>query len=184
VHGTIDVHGADDVTLRRLAWALGRFDEAGLDQPVLDRVVVDTYGPACEKASGVAYVQADSAELTVCPNAWALCADADCSLLLPYPTQSLLHEMAHAWLEQYLPDARRDAFLAAHGLASWDDVATPWRERGVEVAAETVSWGLMDSPIRLHRIGDPDHAELRASFTLLTGVPPLVPDGEQRDQQP
>jgi hypothetical protein len=182
--GTVDVHGADQVTMERLAWALGRFDEAGLEVPALGRVVVDPYGPECEKASGVAYVQGDSADLTVCPNAAALCADPDCSRLLPYPSHSLLHEIAHAWLDQQLPDARRSSFLARQGLESWDDLTTPWRERGVEVAAETVAWGLMDVPVRLYRVGDPDPAELSRSFTLLTGVPPLVPASDQRDQQP
>lgn len=182
--GTVEVRGADQATLDRLAWAFHRFDLAGLPPPRVTSIVVDTYGPDCEKASGVARLSGRAASLTICPNAAALCESTPCTHPRAYPSQSILHELAHAWMADNLADARRARLLTAAGLSTWDDRESAWAARGEEVAAETLSWGLMDVPVALHRLGDPDPRALADWFRLLTDREPLVPWLEAKDHLP
>jgi hypothetical protein len=182
--GTVEVRGADQATLDRLAWAFHRFDLAGLPPPRVTSIVVDPYGPDCEKVSGVARLSGRAAALTICPNAAALCESTPCTHPRPYPSQSILHELAHTWIADNLPDARRAGLLTAAGLRTWDDRESAWADRGEEVAAETLSWGLMDVPVALHRLGDPDPRVLADWYRLLTDRVPLVPWQEAKDHLP
>ena len=86
----------------------------------------------------------------------------------------LLHEMAHAWLAQHLTTATRTAFLEHASLTTWWDAEVRWHERGVEYAAETLAWGLMDRRLRMVRIGDPTVDHLETGYRLLTGAEPIV----------
>ena len=84
-----------------------------------------------------------------------------------------LHELAHAWAESQLTTDERAAFLELRGLDVWDDAGIPRHERGMEHAAEVVSWGLMDEPIPIIRIYDAEPADLSIAFDVLVGRPPL-----------
>lgn len=183
-HGVIEVRGADDATLDRLRWAIERFTVAGLDVPRVSGIVVDPYGPDCDGASGVARLSGSRAVITVCPNAAALCEDDACTRPRAYPSQSILHELAHAWLADNVSDADRARFVAATGLSSWGDRGVDWSRRGEEVAAETLSWGLMDVPVVLHRLDDPEPETLVSWYLELTGREPLVPWQETKDHLP
>jgi hypothetical protein len=87
---------------------------------------------------------------------------------------SLLHELAHVWLLGHLDDGTRAAFLEAEGLPVWRSSEVPWHLRGVEQAADTIAWGLMDERIPLTRFGSPDCEATAGSFELLTGTRPLL----------
>ncbi len=50
----------------------------------------------------------------------------------------------------------------------------PWHRRGVEHAAETIAWGLMDLALPLTRLGGPGCAQAARGFAALTGADPLV----------
>jgi hypothetical protein len=73
-------------------------------------------------------------------------------------------------------DARdQRAFLERVGLASWRDANVFWPERGVEVAAETIAWGLAEPGDAEYLIEPPpDCAESTARYTMLTGREPLT----------
>jgi hypothetical protein len=71
-----------------------------------------------------------------------------------------LHELAHAWAESQLSTAEWAAFLELRGLDVWYDDRVARHERGMEHAAEVVSWGLMDEMIPIIRIYDAEPAQL------------------------
>jgi hypothetical protein len=86
-----------------------------------------------------------------------------------------LHELAHVWMYDHLDDPHRAAFLDRVGLDSWRDAGTFWPERGVEVAAETMAWGLAEEGGAEYLIKPaPDCAELAERYVMLTGHDPLT----------
>ena len=104
---------------------------------------------------------------------------------------TMIHELAHAWLESStLDQADRDAFLAHRELESWADSGSDWDQRGAEQAAEVLTWGLMDRNIqirwlttssdggtevsyRLFKIPESDPDQLAAAYHALTGNVPI-----------
>ena len=85
----------------------------------------------------------------------------------------VLHELAHAWGYNNMSDNTRQAFLDHTGLV-WYDPNVNWRNRGNEVAANTIAWGLREAPLTATEIGN--YSELLHRFELLTGVPsPRLP---------
>jgi hypothetical protein len=65
-----------------------------------------------------------------------------------------------------MSDATRQAYLNHAGLTSWASPDVNWEDRGIERAAWTVAWGLLETPIT-NPAAFVD--ELR-SFQLLTGI--------------
>lgn len=92
-----------------------------------------------------------------------------------------LHEFAHLWLAppKYAGRARYDftskqvaAFLEANDL-TWHDPDLPWAQQGNELAAETLTWGLMDQPYTVDpRLGPLTCEQLSTDFQTLTGALP------------
>ena len=86
----------------------------------------------------------------------------------PSPT-TMIHELAHAWIESTFTDADRDAFLELRGLDTWTG-GESWDERGAEQAAEIITWAVMDRDISVRWIETDAHAEV-AETTRLYKVP-------------
>jgi hypothetical protein len=85
----------------------------------------------------------------------------------------VLHELAHAWEHNNMSDNTRQAFLDYTGLV-WYDPDVNWRNRGNEVVANTIAWGLRETPLTATDIGN--YSELLHRFELLTGIPsPRLP---------
>jgi hypothetical protein len=147
---------------RRVEWGLERFRDAGLALPAMAITVHDDDAP-CDGNSGL-YLPNDPVEVHLC---------------VPGPVDSrparltTLHELAHAWAESQLSAAERAAFLELRGLDVWYDQRVPRHQRGMEHAAEVVSWGLMDEMIPIIRIYDAEPAQLSEAFDLLVDRPPL-----------
>ena len=80
-----------------------------------------------------------------------------------------LHEIGHAWAEFNLSEAERSDYVARRGLESWNDPATAWGDRGSEDAANTLAWGLVDTPI-VDMLPDGPLAERNDAFRILTGI--------------
>jgi hypothetical protein len=75
----------------------------------------------------------------------------------------------------HLGDLDHRLFLALVGLDVWRDANVFWPERGVEVAAETIAWGLAGNARADYLIQPvPDCEELTARYVLLTGQDPLT----------
>lgn len=102
---------------------------------------------------------------------------------------TMLHELAHAWIETTLNDAEREAFLDLRELDTWTG-GSEWDRRGAEQAAEVLTWALMDRDIthrwldpgpdntwvetyRLLKFGNSSHDELTTAYKLLTGSDPV-----------
>jgi hypothetical protein len=87
-----------------------------------------------------------------------------------------LHELAHVWMYDHLDDIDQLAFLRRVGLDVWQDADAFWPQRGVEVAAETIAWGLATSDMSAEYLIEPvpDCEELTARYVLLTGQAPLM----------
>jgi hypothetical protein len=134
-------------------WAVARFERAGLDAPTVQiRFHADRAG--CGGHLGYA----KDGRVDVCG-----------VLVNEMARRNLLHEMGHIWIDQYVPDTRREQFLDLRGLSSWNSSTDPWQERGYEQAAETMAWALGDR-ILSAQIPDNEPAQLAAAFELLTGT--------------
>ncbi len=158
----ITIESPSPAWTRRVEWGLDRFRDAGLTLPAMAIIVHDDDGP-CDGNSGL-YLPNDPVEVHLCT---------------PGPDDSrparltTLHELAHAWAESQLSTEERAAFLELRGLDVWYDSRIPRHERGMEHAAEVVSWGLMDEMIPIIRIYDAEPTQLSAAFDLLVGRSPL-----------
>lgn len=84
--------------------------------------------------------------------------------------RTLLHELAHVWVNAATADATRDRFVAVRGLERWFDPDDAWGDRGIEHSAEVFLWGLMrgeyDPDFRVER---DDCRSLADGFEVLTG---------------
>ena len=152
----------DDAERALVEWALGRFEAAELDLP--DGLLVqfpDDVAARCGEALG-RYHPGD-------PPVVDLCFGTD----RPDTLRELitLHELAHAWADGGTDAETRAAFLEARGLDTWIDPDVARRLWGVEHAAETISWALMEEPIEIVRIRDAGPAALSEAYEVLTGSP-------------
>jgi len=100
--------------------------------------------------------------------------------------RTMVHELAHAWLETTFTAKQRDAFLNLRGLDAWTGGAR-WAQRGAEQAAEIVTWGVMEDNMlvrwletsnddevletwKLYKIPSSDPDQLSFAYEQLTGV--------------
>lgn len=80
--------------------------------------------------------------------------------------RTLLHEVAHAWVDQNVPEDRIAQFMELRGVSEWD--SGEWAQQGAEHAAEIMLWGLQDEFRISPLIPNASDAELAAAFELLT----------------
>lgn len=160
--------GLDDA----VAWALGRFQEAGLAAPPVASVAFDPYDRSCEGALGLSTFTGATTDVLVCTDPETLCRPGAC-VLTAADRRLILHEVAHAWVNAYVPDDVAQRLVTMLGLEGWESPAVPWAERGIEWAAETIAWGLHDEPTGLLLFGDPGCRTLTDAFAVLTGAEPL-----------
>jgi hypothetical protein len=154
IWSNVEVSGATPQQLELARWAVGRFKIAGLQAPVVE-IRFHTDASGCDGHLG--YAQAGRVDVcTVLANEMA--------------RRNLLHEMGHIWIDQNVPEMRRERFLDLRGLSSWNSSTNPWQVRGYEQAAETMAWALGDR-ILSPQIPDNHPAQLVAAFELLTGAP-------------
>jgi hypothetical protein len=87
--------------------------------------------------------------------------------------RTLLHEMAHGWVEATASSDLKARFLRLRQLETWNDHDVDWEERGTEHAAEIISWALDGQPTGIQQASIPrnDPDELAAAYELLTGRP-------------
>ncbi len=151
----VTIAGATAEQHEMAEWAIGRFEAVGLTLPRIEiRFHVDhdsCHGHLAYYGGGVAdmcYVHAD-----------------------PMAARSLLHEMAHGWLDVNVTGVARDRFLALRGLTTWNGKQVPWDERGFEQGAEIIAWAIGDQGEGVLMPSIPNNApqQLVDTFELLTG---------------
>jgi hypothetical protein len=160
--------GLDDA----VAWALDRFEAAGLAAPPVASVAFDPYDRSCDAALGLSTFTGATTDVLVCTDPDTLCP-ADACVLTAGDRRLILHEVAHAWVNAYVPDDVEQRLVTLLGLPGWESAAVPWAQRGIEWAAETLAWGLQDEPTGLVLFGDPSCQTLTDAFVLLTGTEPV-----------
>jgi hypothetical protein len=146
------------------AWALARFDQAGL---VLPPLVIsfhdDRHG--CGGNFGL-YRAGDRPRVDICGFNW--------DRFVVTAKKTMLHELAHAWTQHALTEMARERFLDLRGLSTWGDDQFPWEEQGSEQAAEIIAWALMDEDLQLTRFRDADPVALSQAYGQLTGSLPSL----------
>ena len=63
-------------------------------------------------------------------------------------------------------DTSRQKFLEHTGIESWNHNDTDWEDRGIEVVAQVIAWGLLETPIT----NTERFTEQLRQFELLTGI--------------
>jgi hypothetical protein len=146
-----------------LEWALSLYGEADLAVPPIDVIGHDSRD-GCRGHTGYHLRQQGRSTIHICGE-----YQRDFAEIL------FLHEIAHAWDLATLSDSGRTAFLELRGLVQWweADGDRPWDELGAEQAAEIITWGLRDRPMKVTTIPAADCDSLEAGYLALTGGPPL-----------
>lgn len=134
--------------------AVGLFAEAGLTLPVLE-VVFHTTTDGCLNKNGLHRLEGNRHSVEICE---------------PRP-RTVVHELAHAWLAHNLGQAEIEAFLRLRRLEVWNSSEIGWTKRGVEHAAEIITWGLIDAPIGIPLPAN-DCDSLLAGYLQLVGAEP------------
>jgi hypothetical protein len=152
-----------------LAWALGRFADAALPAPIPASVTFLPPDGDPEARYGFAH-GGDAPDIAVLVTADQACPDGGCP---PWPASvkaATLHQLAHLWLAVNVTRWNADMFAQERGMV-WSDPGLPWDEQASELAAETLTWGLMDEPYQVdRRLGDPPCQTLAADFQTLTNT--------------
>ena len=158
-------------------WLFDRFRLGALAWP---EVAAVWFPPSvdCDVSEGVAKRHDDRADdrssITLCFNPDAVASGWSNFDWSPAAVQLGLHELAHVWMYSALDESTRRAFVDRVGVSSWRDVDVFWPERGVEIAADTISWGLAGDRAVYTVEPVPECAELAARYELLTGRPPVT----------
>jgi hypothetical protein len=158
----IAVEGGTRTHHEMARWAIGRFEAEGFTLPDMEvRFHLDRTG--CRDRMG--YYADDAVDL--------------CYVHLDLmASRTLLHEMAHGWLEANLTTADRERFLRLRALDTWNDDRADWDARGYEQAAEILAWGLGDQRNDwLPMFPNNSRHELVVAYEMLTGreLPRLDP---------
>lgn len=155
-----------------VASSLDRFSQAGLDAP--SHVVPSFHKSldACNGNLGLRTTEDGVSRVRVC---WS---HENPGVELRLQEQALVHELAHAWAERNLDDARRDAFVEFTGAASWDLAAHGWNDRGTERSADLVTWALLDPAVLFVDFDAASCHTWAPAFELLTGAAAPAPLAE------
>ena len=181
---------------RLLQWGQGRFQDAGLPGPELQEITfLSPEADLCNGIHGLALAD----ELILCLDEERACLDDGCAGWRAWSRVAVLHELAHSWIDQHVASETATAFTGMAGLPTWSSPAQPWGRRGVELAAETIAWALMDESYRINtKLGPHSREELSDLYVLLTGQSPpsrtasgwaahltrALTDGESRGAEP
>jgi hypothetical protein len=153
-----------------ITWSFDQFRTHGLGTPTVRRVTFhDNQIDKCEGVTGLILGDA----VTICFDSDAACKDQGCTTWDAWVTKATLHELAHAWMDEHLTPEVIEQFQTATSMPTWSDPEHPWGQRGVELAAETIAWAMVDQPIQVNpKLGPRTCDELARYYEILTGSPP------------
>lgn len=147
-----------------VSWAQGRWHAAGLSLPPVD-VIFHDRREGCAGHIGI-FANGDRPSIHLCIGDEPLSVGG---------RKTVLHELGHAWAAAHLEDAERIALARRWERPGWNEPDLRWHERGSEVLAEVIAWGLMDRSLEMPALPGWGTDDLEREFTLVTGRRPLVP---------
>ena len=158
VQTDVVLHGADDRWESEIDWAVERFESANLDPvDVTVHVWDDADASSCLGHSAVFKTsEPGTNRIDVCIPYF------DGDIGTDVRRKVLLHELSHAWIDQYVGADARQAFMDMRGRTTWNDPDVPHYARGTEHAANAIMWTLHGS------VAADD--ERVAGYDLLTAV--------------
>ena len=153
-----------------ITWSFDQFRTHGLGTPNVRRVTFhDNQIDKCEGVTGLILGDA----VTICFDSDAACKDQSCTTWDAWVTKATLHELAHAWMDEHLTAEVIEQFQTATSMPTWSDPEHAWGDRGVELAAETIAWTMVDQPIQVNpKLGPHTCDQLASYYEILTGRPP------------
>lgn len=157
---TVDSHDEEAVN-----WARERYQEARLSIPAI-RVSFHNSSEPCNGSRGGHRIDHGLSRVFICISEGGPTRELKVK-------RTLLHEFAHAWDAHFVTDDVREEFLELRGLEEWS-FEVPYEQRGMEHAAETITWGLMDEPIVFgsYDAATPWEAQYNGYVTLTGTEPP------------
>ncbi len=85
--------------------------------------------------------------------------------------RTMMHEVAHVWVDQNVSPEQKAAFMELRGLDVWEGNGAEWRQLGAEHAAEILLWGMTDETRNINFSIEQDDVDvLRAAYSILAGV--------------
>ena len=158
----INIVVATDDQAEIAAWALGRYETAGLELPPLTIRFSDPTPTGCDRAAARVHLDESPIRIEIC---WSN----------PF---ILLHELAHIWEARNVPEAKHATFIATRiDVESWASLDVPWNQRGREHAANVIAWDLLEEPFPISRTYPNNPDQLRDAYHYLTGNQPLHDGG-------
>lgn len=146
-------------------WMQDTFATAGFEQPAVNIEFFDNDEPCNGVRGQTRYVDEGPAHVTVCAT------HVNPEVQEQWRQRTLLHEMAHAWINENVSTKGMEAFTELRGLETWSSRDFAWELRATEHAAEILMWGIQDGDYNVDfRIDGTSCGELSAGFELLTGA--------------
>lgn len=155
-------HTAVDAAI--VATAIDAFAGHGLEFGVEPVVSFHDDAAACSGNLGYWTDEAGVDRIRVC---WT---DDDARVQEILRTQALVHELAHAWVYRNTDAATRDAFVELVAADSWNGAEAAWVDRGTEVAAELVTWAVLDPAVLFVEFAESSCGTWAAGYELLVGA--------------
>ncbi|MDH3539749.1 MAG: hypothetical protein OEP52_07130 [Acidimicrobiia bacterium] len=178
--GTVATVAGNSISVRNgtprleelVTWGLNQYAAAGLPEPRVDTV---TFEPTrrCKGVAGRVITAGTARDLVLCIYETELGRQSgeDAPFALGARV-GMLHELAHAWMLDEVDTDTQQAVLAVSGRQQWIDGEAPWKDRGVEYAAQIIAWGLANEPVALVELDRPPCGERTTVYELLTGTSP------------
>ena len=151
---------------RLLSWAQQRFADAVLPAPFPDSVTF--LPPGADAATRYGFTEVgDTGDIALAFTEEQACPDGDCGQTAAWVKAATLHQLARVWLTRNLREWGEEDFAQERGMV-WSDSTLPPAEQAAWLAAETLTWGLMDEPYLVDaRLGAPSCQALAADFQEL-----------------
>lgn len=160
--------------VRFVRWGLERFEASVLPMPKIGSVTFLTNETKCRGLSGFYSAENGGAKITLCHRVADVCEDTLCRTWARGPRTTLLHELAHAWMNEYIDEHTRTSFLRFEGVPRWSDPTDPWEDRGMERAANTIAHWLMHESGSARISDQLACRHVRGGFRIITGIEPLT----------
>jgi len=161
---TTAVYGADSDQRAAIAWALQRYEDAGISLPILEIYQHDSKS-SCGEYAGLFTPQESIDRIDLCTDNMYI----------------VLHELGHAWQMNFASEGVMKALLESYGDGELSGSDAAYRTRDEERAANVLAIGLID--VEMDDAGANLNRQLLDRFKLLTGVdsPRYVPDSGAND---